>query len=80
MLLFAIFTAGYLFGVFLTLGVFLKKEAVEEVSSLKTVDAEEFKSMDSWEVFERLTKVTETTTERDRSQQILQKGLLAAAD
>ncbi len=58
MLLFAVFTLGYFFGVFLTLFVLMRKEKVEEYSiSDNALDLANYKDKSSWGIFTQLTKI-----------------------
>ncbi len=57
MLLFAMFTLGYFFGVFMALIVFARKEAVEEtVEQKNSLDSASLDSLSSWELFYQLTR------------------------
>ena len=56
MLLFAMFTLGYFFGVFMTLFVFGRKEKVEEYPARDNARDLSSAVTDSWEVFRELTK------------------------
>ena len=57
MLLFALFTLGYFFGVILTLGVFLRKKSVGEVTDFHGINLESIDAGDPWEVHRQLIKV-----------------------
>jgi hypothetical protein len=57
MLLFAIFTLGYLFGVFMVLAVYMGRDEVEGIWKPESaMTGECFKRMTSWEIFTQLTK------------------------
>jgi hypothetical protein len=58
MLIWAVFTLGYIAGVFLTLAVFMKKEEGEEYNSLVDGNSglEKLPQGNSWELFAELTK------------------------
>ena len=57
MLIWAVFTLGYLFGVFFTLAVFLRKDGIEEYSHTNnTVNTDNYRNMDQWKIFTQLTK------------------------
>ncbi len=57
MLFFAMFTLGYFFGVFMTLFVLTRKEAVKEVSQEKSaIDSASLEGLPSWEIFTQITK------------------------
>lgn len=53
MLLWAVFTLGYLFGVFFTLGVFLKKEVVEGLYE-EDLFQKDLEGKDAWEIHSQL--------------------------
>lgn len=57
MLIWAVFTLGYLFGVFFTLAVFFRKDGIEEYSYTNNpVNSENYRNMDQWKIFTQLTK------------------------
>ena len=58
MLLFAMFTLGYFFGVFITLKVFGQKDQVEKHQPAESALISELnKDLSSWEIFTQLTKI-----------------------
>ena len=60
MLIWAVFTLGYLFGVFFSLGVLLKKDEVEEYSLPNNpLNSEDYPNMNPWEIFAQLTKINQ---------------------
>jgi len=57
MLIWAVFTLGYLFGVFFALGVLLRKEEVEGVSyTTDSTSPHDFQSDNPWKTFQKLIK------------------------
>ncbi|OGM19590.1 hypothetical protein A2686_00485 [Candidatus Woesebacteria bacterium RIFCSPHIGHO2_01_FULL_38_10] len=58
MLLWAVFTLGYLFGVFVTLAVFLKKDVLESQNEIfNSVNSENFVQTEPWQKFAQLIKI-----------------------
>lgn len=58
MLMWALFTLGYLFGVFFALAVFLKKDVVNGIAETdNAVLLRETRNRTSWEGFAQLTKI-----------------------
>lgn len=55
MLLWAVFTLGYLFGVFFTLAVFLKRDVSGDVDVKKPIELAG--TLNSWEVHNKLIEV-----------------------
>ena len=71
MILWAVFSLGYLFGVFITLKFFVGKEEFETTPDVtNAVVSDKIESSDVWENFTRLTTVNYRTKEnasKDRS-------------
>jgi len=59
MLLFALFTLGYFFGVVLTLSLLTKKEALSGAKVANKLTISEMNEMDSWEIHEKLVAVND---------------------
>ncbi len=58
MLLFAVFTLGYFFGVVITLKVFGQKDKVEGYEPVdNALNSEKQVTLSSWELFTQLTKI-----------------------
>ncbi len=71
MLLFAVFTLGYFFGVVITLKVFGQKDNDEGYQPAESaLNSETNKSLSSWEIFTQLTKPNHPAGVRKENKEI----------
>ena len=81
MLLFAMFTLGYFFGVVITLKVFSQKDEVEGYQPVESaLNSDSDRALSSWEIFTQLTKINHPKDIEELSPNTPQKDLIRSIE